>query len=80
MINNIPSDRGIDNTVLLLREGDRFILNRCERYQSDIFQTRLLFQKSICFKGEAAAQVFYDTEKFSRHNGAPKRLKKNTAR
>lgn len=72
----IPSDRGIDNTLSLVFEGYRFISNRCERYQSDIFQTRLLFKKTICLRGEAAAKVFYDTEKFSRQNAAPKRVQK----
>jgi fatty-acid peroxygenase len=72
----IPSDRGIDNTLSLIFEGYRFISNRCDRYQSDIFQTRLLLQKTICLRGEAAAQVFYDTEKFSRQNAAPKRVQK----
>lgn len=72
----IPKDRGIDNTLSLVFEGYRFISNRCERYQSDIFQTRLLFEKTICFRGEAAAKVFYDTVKFSRQNAAPKRVQK----
>jgi fatty-acid peroxygenase len=57
-------------------EGYRFVSNRCERYESDIFQTRLLFEQTICFRGEAAAQVFYDTEKFSRQHSAPKRIQK----
>lgn len=73
---NIPSDRGIDNTLSLVFEGYRFISNRCERYQSDIFQTRILFEKTLCFRGEAAAKVFYDTDKFSRQNAAPKRVQK----
>jgi fatty-acid peroxygenase len=72
----IPSDSGIDSTLSLVSEGYCFISNRCERLQSDIFQTRLLFKKTICLRGEEAAKVFYDTEKFSRKNAAPKRLQK----
>lgn len=75
-MHKIPSDQGIDNMLSLVFEGYRFISSRCERYQSDIFQTRLLFEKTICFRGEAAAKVFYDTEKFSRQNAAPKRIQK----
>jgi fatty-acid peroxygenase len=75
-MHQIPSDRGIDSTLSLVREGYRFISNRCERYHSDIFQTRILFQKTICFRGVAAAQVFYDTNKFSRRKAAPKRIQK----
>ncbi|MBL1179035.1 cytochrome P450 [Pantanalinema sp. GBBB05] len=76
MHKEIPSDRGIDHTLSLMLEGYHFVLNRCERYHSDIFQTRILFEKTICFRGEAAAQVFYDTEKFLRHNATPKRIQK----
>lgn len=71
----IPSDRGIDSTAALIFEGYHFISNRCERLQSDIFQTRLLLQKTICFRGKAAATIFYDTDKFMRQNAAPKRAK-----
>ncbi len=72
----IPQDRSLDSTLALAFNGYQFISQRCRRYQSDIFQTRLLFQKTICFQGEEAAKVFYDPEKFKRKNAAPKRLKK----
>ncbi|NJR41020.1 MAG: cytochrome P450 [Leptolyngbyaceae cyanobacterium CSU_1_4] len=72
----IPKDRSIDNTVSLVREGYRFISNRCDRHQTNIFQTQILLQKTICLRGEAAAKVFYDNEKFLRHNAMPKRLQK----
>ncbi|GAB4374717.1 MAG: fatty-acid peroxygenase [Elainellaceae cyanobacterium] len=72
----IPNDRGIDSTFSLVFEGYRFISSRCKRYQTDIFQTRLLFKNTICLRGEEAAKVFYDTEKFLRHNATPKRLQK----
>lgn len=71
----IPRDRGIDSTAALVLEGYRFISNRCEQYQSNIFQTRLMLQKTICFKGEEAAKVFYDNDKFMRLNALPKRAK-----
>lgn len=73
---DIPSDQSIDSTLALASEGYCFISNRCDRYQSEIFQTRLLLQKAICFRGEEAAKVFYDTDKFSRQNAAPKRIQK----
>lgn len=72
----IPTDRGIDNTLSVLFEGYRFISNRCDRYRTDIFQTRLLLKKTICLRGEAAAKVFYDNEKFLRHKATPKRVQK----
>lgn len=72
----IPHDKGLDNTLILLLDGYTFIPKRCERLQSDIFQTRLLFQPFICMRGEAAARVFYDNERFQRRSAAPVRLKK----
>jgi fatty-acid peroxygenase len=75
-MSQIPQDRIIDSTLPLALEGYKFISQRCQHYQSDIFQTRLLFKKTICFKGEEAAKVFYEPGKFSRQKAAPKRLQK----
>src|SRR5699024_6227876 len=47
----------------------------CERFNRDIFGTRLLGGKQvICMCGEEAARVFYDNDKFKRHGAAPKRV------
>ena len=73
----IPRIAELDSTLSLAFEGYRFISNRCDRYETDIFQTRLAFQKTICMRGQAAAKVFYDTDKFSRKEAAPKRLQKS---
>ncbi|MDF9797084.1 fatty-acid peroxygenase [Catalinimonas alkaloidigena] len=72
----IPNDPKLDSTIALLADGYTFISKRCQRYQSDVFQTRLLFQKTICMRGKEAAKVFYDTELFKRKNAAPKRFNK----
>lgn len=72
----IPQEPGIDSTLAFALDGYRFISKRCDRHQSDIFQTRLLFEKTICLRGAQAAEVFYDVEKFSRKGAAPKRLQK----
>lgn len=74
-MSRIPNTLEFDSTLSLLVDGYEFIPNRCDRLQSDIFQTRFLLEKTICFRGLEAAQVFYDTEKFSRKNAAPKRVK-----
>ncbi len=72
----IPQDRTIDSIFALASDGYKFISQRCQRYGSDIFQTRLLFNKTICLRGEEAAKLFYDREKFIRKNAAPKRVQK----
>ncbi|MGG6237016.1 cytochrome P450 [Nodosilinea sp. AN01ver1] len=73
---NIPAEPVIDSTLGLLFDGYEFISKRCDRLHTDIFQTRLRLEKTICMRGKAAAEVFYDTEKFSRKNAAPQRMKK----
>ena len=72
----IPQERTIDSILALAFDGYKFISQRCQRYGSNIFQTRLLFKKTICLRGEEAAKVFYDPEKFSRKKAAPKRVQK----
>ncbi|MTK04332.1 cytochrome P450 [Micromonospora sp. CP22] len=69
----IPTDRSPDSTLTFLRTGYPFIGQRCERYGSDIFQTRLLLEPTICLRGRAAAELFYDTERFVRENAMPTR-------
>ncbi|WP_229402423.1 cytochrome P450 [Micromonospora okii] len=73
---SIPVDRSPDSTLALLREGYRFISDRCDRYGTDIFQTRLLLQPTICLRGRAAAALFYDAERFRRAGGLPKRAQR----
>jgi fatty-acid peroxygenase len=74
--NQVPHDKSLDNSFALLKEGYLFINNRMERYHSDIFEARLLGQNVICLRGEEAAKIFYDEEKFQRKGAAPKRVQK----
>ncbi|MEC9482076.1 MAG: cytochrome P450, partial [Halomonas sp.] len=73
---HIPQDESRESSLALLREGNTFISTRCARYGSDIFQTRLMLQDTICMRGEAAARLFYDREHFTREGAAPRPLKK----
>lgn len=72
-MSRIPADHSPDSTLALLRDGYRFVTNRCERYGGDIFQTRLLLRPTICLRGRAGAELFYDEELFQRHQAAPRR-------
>ncbi len=72
----IPCDKTIDNSLALLLEGYSFIQNRCNKYKTDIFQTRLLGQKAICMTGEDAAKVFYNNNYLKRKDVTPKRIQK----
>ncbi|WMJ73918.1 cytochrome P450 [Cytophagaceae bacterium ABcell3] len=72
----IPKDKMPDSSLALLADGYEFITKRCEKYQSDVFETKLLFERRICMKGEEAAKVFYDKELFKREGAAPDKVKK----
>ncbi|WP_368650047.1 cytochrome P450 [Bacillus inaquosorum] len=76
MNEQIPHDKSLDNSLTLMQEGYLFIKNRTERYQSDLFQARLMGKTFICMTGAEAAKVFYDTERFQRQNAVPKRVQK----
>ncbi|WP_369693599.1 hypothetical protein [Lentibacillus sp. CBA3610] len=73
----IPREQGLDNTLTMLTEGYNYLHNRRRRFQSNIFQTRLLGQKVICIGGKEAAKVFYDEGKFKRKGAAPNRIKES---
>lgn len=72
----IPSDKSPDSTLSLVFDGYEFISKRCRQLNSEIFETRLLLQKFICLRGEEAARLFYDEDRFERRGAAPSRLKK----
>lgn len=71
----IPHDAKPDSSLVLLRDGYRFIEKGCQRHASDIFATRLLLQRTICLSGAEWAEVFSDNEKFRRQDASPARLK-----
>lgn len=72
----IPTERSPDSSVAFLRDGYRFVGRRCDRHGTDIFQARLLLEPTICLRGRAAAELFYDTERFVRAGAMPKRAQR----
>lgn len=72
----IPRDRSFDGTLALLRDPYGFIAKRSRRYGADLFETRLLLRPTICMTGPAAAELFYDEERFMRRGAAPARMQK----
>lgn len=70
-MSRIPRDRSLDSTLALLSDGYSFISKRCRRYQSDIFETRLMFRRAVCISGEEAARVFYAPGRFTRRGALP---------
>jgi len=72
----LPQAGVLDSTFSLLHEGYDFISTRSQRLGADAFVTRLLFQRTICMRGEEAARLFYDTDLMQRTGAAPRRMRK----
>lgn len=72
----VIKEKGPDHTIALLKDGYLFIKKRTELYQSKLFATRLLGERVICMSGAKASEIFYDPERFSRKDAAPKRIQK----
>lgn len=68
--------RGLDSTLPFAWHGYEFISRRCERYGTDVFQTRLLLEPTVCLRGADAARVFYDDARFERRGAFPMRVQK----
>ncbi|EMI22499.1 fatty acid beta-hydroxylating cytochrome P450 [Rhodopirellula maiorica SM1] len=66
----------LDSTLPLLRYGYDFIRHECDRLNSDIFQTRIRFRKTICLRGPEAARLVYDANRFQRSGACPMRIVK----
>jgi fatty-acid peroxygenase len=76
MMARMPRDTSLDATLALAFDPYEYISQRCRRYGSDVFETRLMLHKTICMKGPEAAEVFYDPDRFLRSGAAPDRLTK----
>lgn len=70
----MPREKGIDQSLSMMREGYMYISNRRHSFNSDVFETRLLGKKAVCMGGKEAAELFYDTEKFKRKGAVPGRV------
>ena len=74
---NIPKEKTLDNSLTMLLEGYPFMQRRFRKFNSDIFETRLLLQKVVCLHGPEGAALFYDTDRFKRNGAIPKRVQKS---
>jgi fatty-acid peroxygenase len=75
-MHRIPREPGFDHTLALRADPYRFIAKRCRIHGSDVFEARILLQKTLCMTGPEAARLFYDEERFMRAGAAPGRLVK----
>ncbi|TMR03447.1 cytochrome P450 [Actinomadura soli] len=64
----------LDSTVPLAARPYGLLSSRARRMNRDVYDTRLLLQKTTCMTGADAARVFYDPGLFVRAGAAPRRL------
>ena len=50
----IPREGALDSTIPFLRDPYDFISRRCRAHQTELFETRIQFEKTICMSGEEA--------------------------
>ncbi len=67
----IPRDPSPDSSLALLSEGYAFIPNRCRRFGSDLFETRLMLTRAVCMSGAEAAAQFYRRDRLTRRGAMP---------
>ncbi|MGB7786022.1 MAG: cytochrome P450, partial [Salinimicrobium sp.] len=66
----------MDSAVGVLIKGYSNFRDQFEEKNTNILEKHLLLKKTIVIKGEEAAAVFYDLNKFKRHGATPKRFQK----
>ncbi|TDB83033.1 cytochrome P450 [Actinomadura sp. KC216] len=64
----------LDSTLPLVARPYGLLSSRARRLDRDVYDTRLLLQKTTCMTGADAARVFYDPDLFIRAGAAPRRL------
>lgn len=52
------------------------VRKQCDKHDSDLFETGLLLEPTICITGPEAAEFFYDTVQFRRHGDETIRVQK----
>lgn len=72
----IPSEDSLDSTLALMRAPYSFVADRCDELGSDVFEARILGQRTICGMGRSFAELFYDEQRLQRSGASPIRVRK----
>ena len=71
----IPKDRGLDSTFKVLKEGYKYVPNRLEKFDTNIFELRALGgRRTVVISGKEAAELFYNNDLIERQGTLPKRV------
>ncbi|HEX8322278.1 MAG TPA: cytochrome P450 [Tepidisphaeraceae bacterium] len=72
----IPREMSPDSTLALLADPYHFMSRRCRKHGTDLFEARILLQRTICMVGRDAAKLIYDADRFMRKGAFPIRGQK----
>lgn len=67
----IPRGPRIDGTIGFLTAGYAFVTRWCERLHTNRFATRFMLKNVVFVRGEEAARVFYQPDRFTRRGAMP---------
>jgi fatty-acid peroxygenase len=70
-VSGAPTHVLLDRTLSMLRQGYRFLPEHRRRYGADLFEIRVLGQRTICLVGAEAARLLYDSTRFRRAGALP---------
>src|SRR5699024_10870080 len=70
----VPVEAGWYKTLSMFLAGYRFIPNRCYKYNTPLFQIRLLGKTVISMRGHERVAIFYDPLKIKRNKHATNRV------
>lgn len=74
-MSTMPRETAFDSSLALLSDPYRYIGRRCREHGSELFEARLMLQRTVCMSGAHAAELFYDPERFQRGRAAPEPLR-----
>ncbi|WP_276166653.1 cytochrome P450 [Zobellia alginiliquefaciens] len=66
----------MDSTLGIAISGYNNFLRQFNKENTDVINTTILFQNTHVIRGEKAAELFYDQDKFTREGATPDRFKK----
>lgn len=70
-LTDIPKTPSFDATLGLLRDGYDFIPSRCRDLNSDVFRTRLMGRRVVCFSGPRGVRLLYGAKHLTRQGAMP---------
>ncbi len=72
----IPRERAVDSLPALLLDGYEFGTKRFRRHRSNVFEARLMLERTVVMRGPDAARIFYAPGAFTRVGATPRPVRR----